>query len=91
MLRAAVDTVLDIFPEPTCIETGCIRNRDEGTDSTLIIASALHGRGRFFTFEIEPSHIEICPSVCQEYDADIQYIQDDSCVNLQRLAHDAEI
>jgi hypothetical protein len=56
VLRAAVGTVLDIFPEPTCIETGCIRNRDEGTDSTLIIASALRGRGRFFTFEIEPSH-----------------------------------
>jgi predicted O-methyltransferase YrrM len=37
------------------------------------------------------SHIEICRSVCREYDTDIHYIQGDSWTNLKRLANNGEL
>jgi hypothetical protein len=52
---------------PTVIETGCIRDADEGTESTLTIASTLNSRGMFYKFEICKEHIRICQSLCRDY------------------------
>lgn len=65
------------------IETGCIRNLNEGTDSTLLISSVLKDRGQFYTFELDPEHIEICKELCGENNDYINYVQGDSVVNLK--------
>ncbi|HUU03034.1 MAG TPA: hypothetical protein VM425_16495 [Myxococcota bacterium] len=82
ILSAAIAEVLRLFAEPVCIETGCIRRAGEGTDSSLAIARALAGRGRFFTFELQPAHIEVCKSVCAEHLDQIEFIEGDAAANL---------
>lgn len=91
LLSAAVEQVRRAFPEPVCIETGCIRDADEGSDSTLAIATALGGRGRFYTFELDPAHIAVCRSVCRELNDRISYVEGDSKVNLRRLREDGTL
>jgi hypothetical protein len=85
LLRAAVAQVLRVFPEPVCVETGCIRSAAEETRSTLAIASALV-RGRLYTFELDPRHIALCREICREVDDRITYVQGDAKVELRRWA-----
>lgn len=85
LLRAAVAEVLRAFPEPVCVETGCIRSAAEETRSTLAIASAL-ARGRLYTFELEPRHIALCREICRDVDDRITYVQGDAKVELRRWA-----
>jgi hypothetical protein len=84
LLSAATTAVRRAFDDPVCIETGCIRDEREGSDSTLSIASALD-RGRLYTFELEPEHIEVCRAVCEGYNERIEYVPGDSKTNLRRL------
>lgn len=84
LLRAAVAEILRAFPDPVCIETGCIRKPGEGTMSTWAIASALE-RGRLYSFDIEPRHIEICRDVCREVNHRIEYVLGDAKEELRRL------
>jgi predicted O-methyltransferase YrrM len=72
------------------VETGCIRDAHEGTDSTLVIASRLE-RGRLYTFELEPKHVEVCRSICRAYDARIEYVLGDSTASLRRLTADGTL
>jgi hypothetical protein len=85
LLSAAVSEVLRVFPDPVCLETGCVRSETEGTDSTLAIATALGGRGRFFTFELAPRAIETCRVVCRAVLDRIRIVEGDAKVNLARL------
>jgi len=85
VLGNAVSCILELFDEPTCIETGCIRKAEEGTASTLAIAEALGGRGRFYTFELSQQHMETCQEVCKGWEDQINYIQGDAKQNLRRL------
>lgn len=91
LLRAAVTETLRVFPDPVCIETGCVRDPNEGTDSTLVIASTLQGRGRFYTFELEPSHIDVCRVVCREYVDQITFVQGDAKANLREFAAEHDV
>lgn len=91
VLAAAVSRALSLFPVPVCLETGCIRNAREGTESTRVIASALQGRGRFYSFELDPAHIAICRAVCREFDGHIRYIQGDAKANLRKLRDDGTL
>jgi hypothetical protein len=84
VLSAAISEVVRRFAEPVCIETGCIRREEEGTDSTLAIARTLAGRGRFFTFELQPSHIEVCRSVCAGHLDQIEFVAGDAAANLAK-------
>ncbi|HUU44127.1 MAG TPA: class I SAM-dependent methyltransferase, partial [Acidobacteriota bacterium] len=90
-LQAAVTETLRVFPNPVCIETGCVRDPNEGTDSTLVIASTLQGRGRFYTFELEPSHIEVCRVVCREFADQINFVQGDAKANLREFAAEHDV
>lgn len=74
--------VLDTTPQPVIIETGCIRDANEGTESTLAISSVLMGRGDFYTFEISSEHIRVCQELCKDYNQYINYVEGDSVVNL---------
>lgn len=93
LLAAAVGEVLGAFPDPLCVETGCIRNAKEGTDSTLVIAQALEraGRGRLLTFELQPKHVEVCRAVCRSYEHRIEYVLGDSTASLRRLSGDGTL
>ncbi len=73
------------------IETGCIRNLNEGTDSTLLISSVLKDSGQFYTFELEPDHIEICKELCGENNAYINYVQGDSVTNLREYVRSGKL
>lgn len=84
LLTRAVAEVLRVFPDPVCIETGCIRNPREETGSTLAISSSLE-RGRLYTFDLEPRHLEVCREICREYDHRIEYVQGDAKEMLRRL------
>ncbi len=85
LLRAAVEEVLRAFGTPVCVETGCIRKPQEGTMSTWAIASALE-RGRLYSFDLEPRHIEICRQVCRDYNHRIEYVRGDAKMELRRLS-----
>ncbi len=91
LIERVLGEVLARVPEPVVIETGCIRSRTEGTLSTVTIAARLAGRGRFYTFELEPAHIAICREICTPYNQDIHYVQGDSVGNLSRLSGAGEL
>lgn len=91
LLEDAVREVLRHVPEPTCIETGCLRDIGEGTDSTLVIARTLAGRGRFFTFELEAEHLRVCREALGEHGADVRFVEGDSAANLRRLREAGEL
>jgi predicted O-methyltransferase YrrM len=91
ILRENLGEILDRIPSPVVLETGCVRKLDEGTESTLTIASTLRGRGRFLTFELRPEHIEVCRELCRDYNADIEYVEGDSVTNLQRMVESGEL
>ena len=78
--------VLKTTPDPIVVETGCIRDADEGTESTLTIASTLNRRGKFYTFEISKEHISVCQSLCRDYNQYINYVEGDSIGSLTRMA-----
>lgn len=84
LLRAAVEAVAGAFPEPVCIETGSLRDPNEGTDSTRVIAATLGDRGRLYTFELDPAHLAVCRELCREFADRIEYVQGDAKVNLRR-------
>jgi predicted O-methyltransferase YrrM len=79
------------FDQPVLLETGCIRNVNEGTDSTLIIASTVQERGTFFTFELRPEHIEQCKHACGEYNRYINYVEGDSVANLRKYVAEGRL
>jgi len=88
VLRDAVNEVLDRVEQPVLVETGCIRTLFEGTESTLTIARLVRDRGRFYSFELRPEHIETSRQVCGEFDRFVTYVEGDSVANLERLAQD---
>jgi predicted O-methyltransferase YrrM len=88
LLRDAVSEVLDRVDQPVLVETGCIRTLFEGTESTLTIARLVRDRGRFYSFELRPEHIETSREVCGEFDRFVTYVEGDSVANLERLAAD---
>jgi predicted O-methyltransferase YrrM len=83
--------LLERTPSPIVLETGCIRLLNEGTESTLTIASTLKGAGRFLTFELRPDHIENCRQVCREWNEHITYVQGDSILNLRQKVRSGEL
>ena len=91
ILNQGVQEVLVRNPQPLLLETGCIRMLDEGTESTLTIASTLQGAGRFLTFELRPEHIEICRQLCGDLNSHIEYVEGDSVVNLQRMVASGDL
>ncbi len=91
LLSEAVAQVRRCFPQPVCIETGCIREPREGTGSTLAIASTLGERGHFYTFELERAHMQTCKSVCREFNHRIHYVEGDAKANLRRLRDDGTL
>jgi hypothetical protein len=88
VLRDTVSEVLDRVEQPVLVETGCIRTLFEGTESTLTIARLVRDRGRFYSFELRPEHIEVSRNVCGEFDRFVTYVEGDSVANLERLAAD---
>ena len=88
LLRQYLLELLETVPHPTVIETGCIRDANEGTESTLTIASTLMGRGQFYTFEISPEHIAVCQKLCEGYNQHINYIEGDSVDNLAKMVEE---
>ncbi|MCZ6679367.1 MAG: hypothetical protein O7E52_19215 [Candidatus Poribacteria bacterium] len=88
ILRKYLSAVLKATPHPTVIETGCIRDATEGTESTLTIASTLMGRGVFYTFEISREHISVCQELCKPYNQYINYVEGDSVENLTKMAEE---
>lgn len=91
VLRDTLAQVLNTFDEPLLLETGCIRNAKEGTDSTLIIASTVRDRGTFYTFELRPEHIELCKERCGEHNRYINYVQGDSITSLQKYVAEGRL
>jgi predicted O-methyltransferase YrrM len=85
ILHEAVSTVLERVQRPVLLETGSVRNLEEGTESTLTISRLVQDRGRFYSFELRPEHIAISRQLCGEYDRYVRYVVGDSVVNLQRL------
>ena len=80
--------ILETTPHPVIIETGCIRDANEGTESTLAISSVLMNRGDFYTFEISKGHIRICQELCKNYNQYINYVEGDSVENLTRMVEE---
>ncbi len=91
LLRAALREVLPRWPTPVVLETGCIRDPDEGTDSTSSIAETLAGRGRFYAFELDPEHIETARRACGAHSDAVRFIEGDSVANLERLRGSGEL
>lgn len=91
LLGAAVELIGRRFPEPVCVETGCIRDPEEGTDSTLVMAAALRSRGRLYTFELDPAHMATCREVCRAYDSGIEYVLGDAKEEIRRLREDGTL
>lgn len=85
IIRKCLGEVFKTASHPTVIETGCIRDANEGTESTLTIASTLNNRGKFYTFEICKEHIRICQSVCRDYNEFINYVEGDAIANLREM------
>jgi len=88
VLRDVVSEILERVEQPVLVETGCIRTLFEGTESTLTIARLVRDRGRFYSFELRPEHIEVSRQVCGELDRFVTYVEGDSVANLERLAAD---
>jgi predicted O-methyltransferase YrrM len=88
VLRDAVNEILERVDRPLLVETGCIRTLFEGTESTLTIARLVRDRGRFYSFELRPEHIETSRQVCGEFDRFVTYVEGDSVANLERLVSD---
>jgi hypothetical protein len=84
LLRTAVEETVGAFPDPACIETGSLRDPNEGTDSTRVIAATLGERGRLYTFELDPKHLAVCREVCREFADRIEYVEGDAKVNLRQ-------
>lgn len=87
VVTRVLERVLARFPEPTAVETGCIRDAREGTAGTLTIARILGGRGRFFTFELEAAHIRVARDVCAGFADAISFVEGDSVEELAKLIH----
>lgn len=85
IIRKCLGEAFKTASHPTVIETGCIRDANEGTESTLTIASTLKNRGKFYTFEICKEHIRICQSVCRDYNEYINYVEGDAIANLREM------
>lgn len=90
-MRQALQPVLDSVERPVLLETGCIRNLKEGTDSTLIIASLVKDRGLFYTLELRPEHIAVCREACGEHNRFINYVEGDSVESLRRMVESGEL
>lgn len=91
LLGRHVEALFDRVSDPVVVETGCIRKLDEGTESTLTIASILRGRGRFYSFELRPEHIAISRECCGEFDRFVHYVEGDSVTNLERCVADGTL
>ncbi len=85
ILKKHLQKLLERKGNPTVIETGCIRDPNEETKSTLTISSILKGRGTFYTFELSKENIETCKKICQDYNRHIIYVQGDSVTNLKKM------
>ena len=85
ILERYLSEILETTPHPVIIETGCIRDAMEGTESTLVISSVLMSRGDFYTFEISKEHIKVCQELCKDYNQYINYVGGDSVENLTRM------
>ena len=91
VLGKALAQVLGSFDKPLLLETGCIRNVNEGTDSTLIIASTVRDRGTFYSFELRPEHIEQCRQACAGYNQYINYVEGDSIAKLEQYVAEGKL
>ncbi|MEE4174615.1 MAG: class I SAM-dependent methyltransferase [Xanthomonadales bacterium] len=91
ILAEQTAAVLDRVDAPVIVETGCIRKLDEGTESTLTIASLVRDRGRFFSFELRPEHVAISRQCCGDVDRFVTYVEGDSVANLERLVADGTL
>lgn len=91
ILAEQTAAVLDRVDVPVIVETGCIRKLDEGTESTLTIASLVRDRGRFFSFELRPEHVAISRQCCGDVDRFVTYVEGDSVANLERLVADGTL
>jgi len=92
VLKDVLDELLNQAESPlVLLETGCIRNLNEGTDSTYIISSTVKDKGNFYTFELEPEHIAICKELCSDYNQYINYVQGDSVAGMKRLVGSGEL
>lgn len=92
VLPDLVEQVISSSNHPVIIlETGCTRNLNEGTDSTLLISSTLKDRGKFYTFELDPEHIETCKQLCGKNNQYITYVQGDSVSNLRKSVESGEL
>lgn len=91
ILREQTEAVLARVEQPVIVETGCIRMLDEGTESTLTIASIVRDQGRFFSFELRPEHIAISRQCCGTYDRFVRYVEGDSVGNLERHVADGTL
>jgi len=83
--------LLERFEQPVALETGCIRQLNEGTESTLTIARNLQDKATFYSFELRPEHIAVSRDCCGEYDRFVNYIEGDSVANLQSAAADGRL
>lgn len=88
VLKKYMDDIIQRFDKPVIIETGCIRNLNEGTESTLTISSILKDKGKFYSFELFPEHIAICKELCGDNNKYINYVQGDSVENLRKMVED---
>lgn len=91
ILRDQTKALIARVEIPVVVETGCIRKLDEGTESTLTIASILRDRGRFYSFELRPEHIAISRACCGDHDRFVTYVEGDSVGNLQRFVADGTL
>lgn len=91
ILRKEIEGLLSRVPDPVALETGCIRKLDEGTESTLTIATLMQDRGRFYSFELRPEHIKISRECCAEMDRFVNYVEGDSVANLKAAVADGRL
>jgi len=91
ILAEQTAAVLARVENPVIVETGCIRKLDEGTESTLTIASLVRDRGRFYSFELRPEHVAISRQCCGDVDRFVTYVEGDSVANLERLVADGTL
>lgn len=91
ILRDQTVALLARVDAPVVVETGCIRKLDEGTESTLTIASILQDRGQFYSFELRPEHIAISRRCCGDQDRFVTYVEGDSVGNLGRFVADGTL
>lgn len=87
LLRFYANKTFHEFPNPNIIETGCIRDPKENTNSTLILSSVFKNKGNFWSIDINPKHIEMCKKACGGYNKYIKYMQGDSLNILKKLIY----